>query len=270
MTVLKTWRALGGQDESGFLEAKLDTVSAQPPRDRLMALLAEQCDFLAASAARFDAGYEHEWKRLAVGLRILLHDTSASASLLGQLGVKDRLDFLDSDARREPEPGKQAAYPRGWPVGFVGTRLGIGSGASFFPMLDHDLGSPRGRLHFAEWWDKRLLDSPGSSEHWRRRDFVLGAANKEGGAHVDPAPPAWWTELRDGIWVGAATTAGPDGSPVPMATLVPAVIRQIAYEVLTTLEEAALVSPLATRRTSGAGAEIASASFEVPAPNASA
>jgi hypothetical protein len=241
-------------------------MNAQPSHERLVKLLAEQYDFLAASAARFDTGYEHEWKRLAIALRVLLHDTSASASLLGQLGIKDTLDFLDSDAGREPEPGRQLAYPRGWPMGFVGTRLGIGVGATFFPMLDNDLEMPRGRLPFADWWRKRLLDSPHTNEHWRRQDFVLGATNKEGGAHVDPTPPAWWTDLRDGTWVGAATTTGPDGSQVPMVTLVPAVIRQIAYEVTTTLQDAGLGSRPAKADQGDSGAIVASASLEVPVP----
>jgi hypothetical protein len=50
--------------------------------------LAEQLQFLQVSAAAFDAGFEGEAKRLAVVLRILLHDTKSSKSLLGQLGRK--------------------------------------------------------------------------------------------------------------------------------------------------------------------------------------
>jgi hypothetical protein len=193
-------------------------MSTPRSREQLLALLGEQTDFLIASANRFDEGYEHEWKRLAITLRVLLYDHgSSSVSLLQQLQVKGTLDFLESDARSEPEPGTQVLYPVGWPLGLVGVHLGIGSGPSYFAMLDQDAGVPKAKVRFNEWWDKRLLDRPGSAHHWRRRDFVLGGANKEG-AHIAQAPEPWWTDLRDGNWVGAATTAGPD-SPVPVPVL---------------------------------------------------
>ena len=146
------------------------------------------------SAARFDEGYEHESKRLVLSLCVLLHDTLKSVSLLDQLGVKHTLKYLDSDARREPPRRKQAIHPAGWPLGFVGVRLRVGAETSYFPMLGSDPGMPSGLLPFAEWWGKRLLDSPDGSEPWKRQDFVLGAANKEGGAHVEPEPSAWWTD----------------------------------------------------------------------------
>jgi hypothetical protein len=243
-------------------------MNQQRPPDRLQALFAEQCDFLIASAARFDEGHAHEWKRLAAALRVLLHDTPKSHSLLGQLGIKETLDFLDSDARREPESGM---YPRGWPVGFVGVRLQLGNcgGASYVPMLDDDPEMPTGRVRFSEWWEKRLLDAPDSHEHWRRRDFVLGGANKEGGAHVDPAPDPAWTDLREGAWVAAAVTTGPNGSLVPIPALVPAVVRQIAHEVLTTLRVAGLVAEPAPALKGDPGVIIATASLAVPAQGSS-
>lgn len=237
-------------------------------RARLEALLAEQYDYLVASAARFDEGYQHEWKRLAVALRVLLHDTASSTSLLGQLGVKDNLAFLDTDARRQPEPGRQIGYPVGWPVGLVGIRGGSGGGWDYFPMLDSDPESRGRHRPFAEWWETRLLDSPTGSDHWRRCDFVLGASNKEGGAHVQGDPPSWWTQLRDGTWFGAATTTGPDEASIPMTNLAPAVTRQIAYEVLTTLGDARLVTQYQPRALQP-GAVVSFATLDLPAPGES-
>ena len=57
--------------------------------------LQEQLEFLQASAGAYDQGFEGEAKRLAVSIRVLVHDTSNSNSLLGQLGQKD-IKFLDS------------------------------------------------------------------------------------------------------------------------------------------------------------------------------
>lgn len=129
-------------------------------RSRLELLLPEQCDYLMASAARFDEGYHHESKRLAVTLRVLVHDTRDSASLLGQLGVKDTLSYLDADARKPAPPGTQVMYPVGWPVGLVGMRSTGGAGWDYFPMLDSDPDATKRRRSFADWWGRRLLSSP--------------------------------------------------------------------------------------------------------------
>jgi hypothetical protein len=75
--------------------------------DRLNRCLAEQVDFLRASAERFDAGQEHEAKRLALTIRVLVYDSGNGDSLLAQLGLKSTLRFLDTRARRKPPAGYQ-------------------------------------------------------------------------------------------------------------------------------------------------------------------
>lgn len=54
-------------------------------------LFAEQIQFLEASAMAFDQGFEGEAKRLAVTVRVLLHDTDRSHALLGQINKKPAL-----------------------------------------------------------------------------------------------------------------------------------------------------------------------------------
>src|SRR5687768_7122018 len=56
------------------------------PRSDLEKQLEEQVDFLLVSAARYDAGAPIEAKRIALAIRILVHETAQSKSLLGQLG----------------------------------------------------------------------------------------------------------------------------------------------------------------------------------------
>jgi hypothetical protein len=63
-------------------------------RQDLVGKLQEQMGFLQRSADLFDSGVTEEALRLAVTLRVLLHDTSASLSLLTQLDVKQDLDFV--------------------------------------------------------------------------------------------------------------------------------------------------------------------------------
>src|SRR4051812_47474021 len=58
-----------------------------------------QVDFLERSSVAYDQGFEDEARRLATVVRILVHDTARSKSLLGQLGVKERLRYHDTTAR---------------------------------------------------------------------------------------------------------------------------------------------------------------------------
>jgi hypothetical protein len=58
--------------------------------------LAEQLRFLASSGRAFDQGELSESKRIALVIRVLVHDTGASHSLLAQLGIKDTLAWADS------------------------------------------------------------------------------------------------------------------------------------------------------------------------------
>lgn len=76
-------------------------------REDLLGHLRDQFDFLETSGAGFDAGRTAESKRLATTIRILVHDTAASTSLLRQLDVKDDLLFVDTSVEPfpEPEPG---------------------------------------------------------------------------------------------------------------------------------------------------------------------
>jgi hypothetical protein len=70
--------------------------------DDLVEKLRQQLGFLDRSAALFDQGHEDEAIRLAQIMRVLLHDTSASHSLLGQLGVKETLSYLDTSEPIHP------------------------------------------------------------------------------------------------------------------------------------------------------------------------
>jgi hypothetical protein len=49
--------------------------------DRLIGYLREQVEFLRASAASYDAGFEGEARRLALTVRVLVHDTRVHHTL---------------------------------------------------------------------------------------------------------------------------------------------------------------------------------------------
>jgi hypothetical protein len=204
--------------------------------DRLKASLTEQVDFLRASAERFDAGHQHEAKRLALTIRVLLHDTNGTKSLLEQLGLKSELGFLDTRTRRGPPAGFQVSEQLGWPTGMVVLEIAIGGPTTFRANRASDQDSRPAEVSFDAWCEESLLVSKDGTR-WNRRRFILGAANQEGGGHVDPKPSTWWRDLRDGTWMGAVKVDGPAGQ-VPLSDLEPAVIRQITHELLVSLEAA--------------------------------
>jgi hypothetical protein len=56
--------------------------------DRFREKLREQLSSIANSCAAYDAGHRSEAVRIGTSLRVLLHDTGKSTSLLTHLGAK--------------------------------------------------------------------------------------------------------------------------------------------------------------------------------------
>lgn len=192
--------------------------------EELEAHLTEHLQFLRASAEAYDSGFEGEAKRIAVSIRVLVHDTGRSKSLLGQLGRKSQ-DFVDSAFPIVPENKSTHS-------GLVVTSMVPGSGAKYVPFLDE---APHGGVklvEFERWWKAPVfVDSRGRA--LTRRDLVLTVANQDGGAHVDAALNSTYADLSRNNslgWMysdGARTEAlgGPER----------AALRQIGHEVLKTL-----------------------------------
>jgi hypothetical protein len=184
--------------------------------------LQEQLRFLVRSADAFDQGLEDESKRLATVLRVMLHDTAASRSLLGQLGRKDTPFF---DTAEEIAPGNQLGYQ-----GLVAIWSGPG-GTKYAPFLD-DCPSPPRTRPFEEWWNAPAFIEPKGST-MTRRQLVCAVANKDGGAHVDPKLDAVYVRLSRTNAMGWVVQDAAGQHPIEPPHL--AAVRQIAHEVLKTL-----------------------------------
>ena len=91
------------------------------------------------------------------------------------------------------------------------------------------------RVNFDTWWNKIVfVDNQGRK--LTRKDLVLSVAEQDGGVHVDPAlnlPYAAVSRSNSLSWVTFA-----EGSFQPMDDPVPAAMRQIAHEVLKSLNSA--------------------------------
>lgn len=193
-------------------------------REELEAHLAEQIDFLRASAKAYDDGKEHEAKRLATPIRVLVYDFKKSRSLLGQLGLKG-IGFFDTAQDVRPENLSTE-------FGIVLAELGP-QGARFIAPLD---ASPRAEgipVPFEAWWNKPVFRDEDRNVI-TRSDIVLAIANQDGGAHVDPELEARYAKLSRSNSLGwmAKTPAGEAAPSGPHL----AALRQIAHELLKSLD----------------------------------
>jgi len=191
--------------------------------------LREQISFLQASANAYDNGFKGEAKRMAVVIRVLLHDTSKSTSLMTLLCVK-KIDFLDSSYDYRPDNLVSFA-------GLVMIRKFPG-GAEYVPrckLPPKPVGEPMRLIPFEDWWGKVVVVDQRKNK-FTRLDLVLALSNKEGGAHVDPKLGAEYAALtRDNTmgWCYWDKSVKGDIVPVELAS-----VRQIAHEVLFSLKNA--------------------------------
>ena len=197
--------------------------------DELLSHLKDQIHFLLKSAQSFDEGFVSEAKRMAVAIRILLHDTNKSSSLLSQLGSRN-MQFYDTAA--DYDPANLVSTP-----GLIMMKISPTGGEYVAPL---DGGAPtrykRGKVEFDQWWN-RIVIADKKGNLFSRRDLILAVTNKDGGAHVDPRLDVAYAELsrfNSLAWKNIA----PDGtskslSPNPELPS----IRQITHEVLKSLKE---------------------------------
>jgi hypothetical protein len=192
--------------------------------------LKEQMEFLAGSAAAYDTGMLGEAKRIATVIRVLVHDTAKSVSLLTHLGVKDTLAFMDTAVPIDPR--NMLTTP-----GLVMLQV-TSTERTFEPPLDR-LIPPRQNppKPFTQWWTDPVTKSQDGT--FSRRDYILTLANKEGGAHVDHQLDDAWVKLTrehslELDWFAPGTDPPEDWTPTQGDPAL-ACVRQIAYEVDQTL-----------------------------------
>lgn len=193
-------------------------------RSDLEERLREQVTFLQLSCASYDAGYEGEARRLAVALRVLLHDTKRSKSLLTQLGLKQELELYDTAATLDP---KNLVSESGLTV----SQLLQGRHVPALDGSTADSGRDRQFTPFEQWWDAPVLRSDGTT--LTRSGLMLSVADQDGGAHVDPTLNEAYEALSRGdVWGWRAFDMQPQSAwPTPVF----ASLRQIAHELLVSL-----------------------------------
>jgi len=188
----------------------------------LKSLLESQIAFLKRSADAYDNGFEDEAIRLAATIRVLLHDSKTSKSLLSQLNMKN-IDFFDSATDYDPQ--NRLSHH-----GLVCISLGP-SGSRYTAMLD-DVPTKMRKVSFKEWWNK-IIFADTQKRLLSRQKIILIAANQDGGAHIDPELNETYAAISKegalGWMIEDQTKKRPLDWPERAA------IRQIAHEVLKSL-----------------------------------
>ena len=194
----------------------------QQSEEELKAHLEEQISFLIASANSYDSGFEGEAKRIAVAIRVLMHDTRLSTSLLGQLGLKSGL-FLDTSF---PDIAGNLTSHSGLIVTAIDQK-----GAKYCAFLDEGIDKPT-PVDFDTWWNAPVF-ADSQRRKMSRKELVLAVANQDGGAHVDPSLDRIYADLSRRNSLGWRFSDG--ARDEPMGGPEKAALRQICHEVLKTL-----------------------------------
>lgn len=196
-------------------------------QDDLIQHLKEQFSFLKASSKAYDDGHISEAKRLAVIIRVLLHDTSHSLSLLSQLNKKE-ISFFDTASPYEP---RNLLSYNGLTIIGLSQEKGI-----YLPRFSGPprpgIGSPK-LLPFTEWWESIVVVDM-SRNQFSRRDLILSLCNKDGGAHIDPQLDSAYAALTRNASMGLAYQTTSTSGLVESIEL--ASVRQIAHEVIMSLK----------------------------------
>jgi hypothetical protein len=184
--------------------------------------LRRQMGFLRRSCESFDAGDQAEAVRIATCIRVLVHDTRHSTSLLTHLGAKHIR--LRSTVAPIPPNAIVAERLISWTGGANGIearpRLRMSATDRFLPVQ--------------EWW-LEVVAVPSREHRMTRRDLVLGAADRDGGAHVDATLTPDYHRLKNAWTAVGGLSDSRTIEEVPLVSL-----RTLGYEVLMSPELRAL------------------------------
>lgn len=188
--------------------------------------LLEQIRLLKKSAKDFDDGDVGEFRRLALSIRILVHETGTSHALANQAGLKN-IKFL-SLARPIDSRNLLSEFS----LAFM--RFGK-AGGRLVPKLDQGPPGPDNWIDFKTWWNEPVLRDD-QKHHFSRKDIVLVVANQDGGGHVDPEIDEAYHRLANENSIGWIHV-GPDGEK-PLEHIEKVYVRHISWELVVSLDRA--------------------------------
>ncbi|MDJ0426008.1 hypothetical protein QNA19_08770 [Rhodococcus fascians] len=214
---------------------------------KLRTHVSRQYGFLTRSIAAYDTGETDEALRIATVLRVLLHDTNQSKSLLGQVGVKSTMRYWDTARYADDVRAAMAGIAAEMGSGMqVVTEVGPGilrfglfaPNPTWVAPLDD---APGIWSDFSRWWSTPVIEAQ-SGTTFTRWDLVRVMANQDGGAHVDPSLDVDYDNLQHESF-GVAYAHGdfvahPPGGWTPLGGQIAAeCVRQFAFEMVESLRK---------------------------------
>lgn len=195
--------------------------------------LARQLEFIQTSCDAYDAGHVYEGVRVATALRVLFHQTKKSTSLLTHLG-SPAICLLSTCDVAGPH---QAFFP-----GMTKIELHPVRGHfAYIPNLSVEYERP---VPFNTWWFGEIVYlAKADNLKITRRDLVLGAANQDGGSHVDATLEPRYEKVLQGLGWSMTVRSG-DGTALHISCKDGhlSALRQMGYEVLHSPDLVALVN----------------------------
>lgn len=223
-------------------------------KQRFKDKLAEQLRWLQNSCESYDRGEKSEAIRIAQSLRVLMHDTfdrrgrPRSVSLLTHLKAKDKVKLYSTI---DPPPDAIEYHGMGRVFINVSNDLKVVT-RRIEPVLDFEARPPV-PVSVQEWWEMpvyvsriddagmrvagSLAATTGQNFCIARKDIILGAADKEGGSHVDEKPAPDYERLSSAgvlkMYEGEIQLVNGCVVRLPPLEDAPFVfLRQMGYEVL--------------------------------------
>lgn len=183
--------------------------------------LSRQLSFLKRSCEAYDTGATDEAIRMATVIRVLVHDTKASTSLLKHLNATT-INLITSTE----DPPRDAIMFYG--IGVMS--IGGNEESKYFAPLD--FGTILKPVPVSKWWNQ-IVFILNPQTQLSRRKIVLSAANQDGGTHVDAKLSMEYEALSANGSIGHFTyTNGNTDFSQPVSEVHFVAIRQMAYELL--------------------------------------
>lgn len=207
--------------------------------DDYLETLHEQLDFLIDSCEKFDMGKFHYAKQIATQVRVLVHQTNLSTSLLTWLEKQDTMTFCSTASLP-----KNAIYFISF-ITLVNRIILNESGSksiehTFLPILNSNKTVGKKWINFENWYNHPVLICKPTSIS--RKDIIMYLSNKDGGAHVDSYVDENIYKISKGIESLVYATDKPlEEDPYqkgePYINLINAAARQIAHELILSIRK---------------------------------
>lgn len=185
----------------------------------------ELIKFIKASSESFDMDMQGEARRIAMGIKALVHDTPGSPSLLEQAGVKNKIHYYDNT----PEYNPSLRLPfSGLAVVVIGSTV-----TKYVARLGDNPRVPMREVPFDLWWNKPVVIDEDRKLNMSREALVLAVINSNVGMVDSKLTESFKQIMRK---ISNVIVEGP-AFPGELAPMFYASIRQIAFELINALND---------------------------------